>query len=231
MKLLIISDIHSNIDNLDAVLKHEQDADRKYCSGDVVDVGFHPCRVIDRLRERDILCVRGNHDDKVVERWRTCMDPAVPPGNFLDLNAQMLDESRINWLAALPERMVFSHDGISYLMQHRWRGYELLPSDYAFDALWADAPVDPKARHRCIIFGHTHHQSLTWLAADRCWINPGSIGYNRDHDPFPGTRYMTIVDGLIHFHRLEHSSWMSRSDLQRHFQNLNLDLTQERKTQ
>ncbi|TVR15591.1 MAG: metallophosphoesterase [Planctomycetota bacterium] len=217
MKLLIVSDLHSNRENLEAVLDAEADADRVYCAGDVVDVGFDPCGVIDILRERSIPCVMGNHDEKIIRLWQEGVDRQRPPKNFPEHNAQLLDAERIAYLRALPDRLTFSHDGVSYLMTHLYEGYEVLRSDYDFDAFWADAAVDPEASHRCIILGHTHHQAVTWLAADRCWINPGSIGYNRPQDPFPGTRYMTIVDGTPHFHRLEHPAWRSRPALREEF--------------
>lgn len=218
MKLVIISDLHSNIENLQAVLAAEADADLVYCVGDVVDVGFHPCEVVDYLREHAIPCVRGNHDDKIVRLWHEGVDRKAVPKNFPEHNAQLLDASHIEYLQHLPERLTFSHDGVSYLMQHLYKGYDLVGSDYEFDAFWGDAPVDPAARHRCIIFGHTHHQAVTWLAEDRCWINPGSIGYNRPQDPFPGTRYLTISDGVPRFHRLEHPAWLSRPQLREAFQ-------------
>ncbi|TVR45476.1 MAG: metallophosphoesterase [Planctomycetota bacterium] len=218
MKILVISDVHSNLGNLNAVLAFESDADLVYCAGDLVDVGFQPCEVIDRLRSLNIPAVRGNHDDHVIELWRRGVDADAVPENFLQLNAQLLDADRIAYLESLPERLCFSHDGVSYLMQHLYKGYELLRSDYDFDEVWGDAPVASGSRHRCIIFGHTHHQAVTWLASDRCWINPGSVGYNRPQDPFPGTRYLTICDGEVAFHRLEHPAWCSRSELRRRFE-------------
>lgn len=217
MKLLIISDIHSNLPNLNAVLAKEADADQIYCAGDLVDVGLDPCGVVDRIRKLDIPCVRGNHDEKVCEIWRNGVDTRKRPESFAELNASLLDAERVRYLESLPERITFSCDGVSYLMQHLYHGYELITSDYGFDEFWGESHVDPGLARRCIILGHTHHQAECRLSSERSWINPGSIGYNRPSDPFPGTRYLTVVNGDVYFHRLEHPDWRSRQALQREF--------------
>ena len=62
MKMLVISDIHANVDSLHAVWERESDADVILCAGDITDWGFHPHEVIAWLREHNAICVHGNHD-------------------------------------------------------------------------------------------------------------------------------------------------------------------------
>ena len=57
MKLLIISDLHANIDALHAIWERESDADVVLCVGDVVDWGFYPHETIAWLRERNAVVV------------------------------------------------------------------------------------------------------------------------------------------------------------------------------
>lgn len=59
----IISDIHGNLEALDAVLadiksKHIEDV---YCLGDIVGYGPNPCECIDRVMSCQV-CLLGNHD-------------------------------------------------------------------------------------------------------------------------------------------------------------------------
>lgn len=64
MKLAIISDIHSNLEALEAVfedLKNEQ-PEFIYCSGDLVGYAANPNEVIQLLRQNKVKCVMGNHD-------------------------------------------------------------------------------------------------------------------------------------------------------------------------
>ncbi|MCC6741089.1 MAG: metallophosphoesterase, partial [Planctomycetia bacterium] len=63
----IISDIHSNIDALEAVLK---DIDSKgitdiYCLGDVIGYGPNPRECILRAQHFND-CIRGNHEDALL---------------------------------------------------------------------------------------------------------------------------------------------------------------------
>ena len=63
MKLLIISDIHSNYEALLAVA-HAEEADEVWCLGDLVDFGAQPTEAVQWVRHhtRARRCVQGNHD-------------------------------------------------------------------------------------------------------------------------------------------------------------------------
>lgn len=210
MKILLISDIHSNIRALEAVLKAEQGSDQIYCTGDLVDVGFHAQEVVECVREAGVICVQGNHDRKVIQRYEEARDTDCPPRDFADLNARQLNPDAIAYLKNLPERLHFAHDRVAYLLQHLYRGYDLIETLAEYDSIWADTPVPEAVSHRAVLLGHTHHPAICWLRNDACWINPGSVGYNRPGDPSIATRYVTIVGGKACIHELEHPACRSR---------------------
>lgn len=64
MKLAIISDIHSNLEALEAAFEDikEQFVDIIYCAGDLVGYAANPNEVIDLLRQNRVKCIMGNHD-------------------------------------------------------------------------------------------------------------------------------------------------------------------------
>lgn len=62
MKILIISDVHGNADALNAVT---ESYDELWVLGDLVNYGPEPIEVVQRLRERASVIVRGNHDHAV----------------------------------------------------------------------------------------------------------------------------------------------------------------------
>ena len=71
MKLALISDLHGNLEALDAVLRdldRVSPGARLVCAGDVVGYGPDPEACIGRLQERDALCVMGNHEEMVLGR-------------------------------------------------------------------------------------------------------------------------------------------------------------------
>ena len=63
MKRAIISDIHSNLEALEAVLAdiRSQGITEVFCLGDVVGYGPDPCACLDRVMKCDA-CILGNHD-------------------------------------------------------------------------------------------------------------------------------------------------------------------------
>ena len=62
MRALILSDIHANIDALDAVLTSAPQHDVVWNLGDLVGYGAAPNAVMDRVRDIGSIFVRGNHD-------------------------------------------------------------------------------------------------------------------------------------------------------------------------
>ena len=66
MRYLILSDIHSNLTALDAVLEAAKGKwEKAVCLGDVVGYGPDPNEAIDRIRSLDAVMIRGNHDKGV----------------------------------------------------------------------------------------------------------------------------------------------------------------------
>ena len=63
MRVLIISDIHSNHTAFESVLEDADDIDAVWCLGDVVGYGPAPNACVELLREQpNLVCVPGNHD-------------------------------------------------------------------------------------------------------------------------------------------------------------------------
>lgn len=64
MKIAILSDIHSNLEALEAAFEDLQNnpVDNIYCTGDLVGYAANPNEVIDSLRQKKVKCIMGNHD-------------------------------------------------------------------------------------------------------------------------------------------------------------------------
>lgn len=68
-RIAIISDIHANVVALEAVLEDigKRKIDRIFCLGDIVLKGASPCEVVDIVRKKCEIVVKGNCDDLVVK--------------------------------------------------------------------------------------------------------------------------------------------------------------------
>lgn len=210
MKLLVISDLHSNIWALEAVLSREQDYDLLCCAGDLVDYGTAPCEVVDRMQDigKKIL-VRGNHDVHTVNIYKENKFQTVSPEEYkwVHHNCRRLGAERISYLNSLPEHETFEADGCVYLIRHQYdAGYGTIESRSQFDRYWA-AYADQRyadAKNRRMIFGHSHRQCIHVLDEGMLWLNPGSISYRRPDDPDKTAHYAVIENGEISLKRVSY---------------------------
>ena len=68
MKYGLLSDIHANLEALNAVLEKFKDeqVEKNICLGDIVGYGANPNECVELIRNNDFECVAGNHDWAVV---------------------------------------------------------------------------------------------------------------------------------------------------------------------
>jgi len=207
MKALIISDIHSNIYSLKAIWEQEQDSDLIYCTGDLVDSGPYPNEVIAWAREHDVICTKGNHDERIITHYESDIHWDDLPENkrhWADHNASLLNEDEVNYLRQLPESVAFFMDNIHYVMKHQFgEKYETIENICQFQKFWSTYASNPKTDQpleKRIIFGHTHWQAVHYIKNHQLWLNPGSTSYRptrQREDRSIDAHYMTIVDGNI----------------------------------
>src|SRR5213594_1463721 len=102
MRILVLSDLHSNATALDAVLDAAKGRwDLPVCLGDVVGYGPDPNEVTARLRELGAQTIRGNHDKAVTGLMPT--DDFNPVAKAaVDWTRAQLKPEHLAWLSALP---------------------------------------------------------------------------------------------------------------------------------
>lgn len=200
MKALVISDVHSNADALEAVWRQEGGADAIYCAGDVVDMGPDPNEAIAWLREHGAICIRGNHDEALLQEYDGRRDALCGKREgltWLEHNATVLTPASADFLRQLPEMAVFQMDGHGYAMRHAYRGYETVPSRHQFTLFLRSLGVPDQAR---LILGHTHKQCVLRFSEHQLVLNPGSTGYRsylEPDDPSTEAEYAVVEDGRI----------------------------------
>jgi protein phosphatase len=66
-RIAVISDIHANLVALEAVLEDikRRKIDKIFCLGDIVMKGASPCEVVDIIRKKCEIVVKGNCDELV----------------------------------------------------------------------------------------------------------------------------------------------------------------------
>jgi diadenosine tetraphosphatase ApaH/serine/threonine PP2A family protein phosphatase len=198
MRVLIVSDVHSNIEGLEAVIAEAQRmgaVDAVWCAGDIVGYGADPGAVIDCLRSFDLIAVAGNHDLAAIGKMTTDDFNAVAAAAAEWTAATLTAEHRA-WLESLPP-VTSPNDGFTIvhgsLRDPEW---EYLLDERQADAQFALQKTD------CSIIGHSHlpfwfeksqgqrprrttatDGVAVKLGEERFILNPGSTGQPRDGDP------------------------------------------------
>ena len=159
MRYAIFSDIHSNLEGLQVVLQEveKEGVDSLLCCGDVIGYNADPNACVDLMQEKDIRCIRGNHE-RGLEELEQGEVPNMNPMAMEALQYTMdtLDDKRREWLISLPDELLI--DDSFYL----FHGSPADPDEYIFDAFEAayafKSLVDeyPSPANMLCFIGHTH---------------------------------------------------------------------------
>lgn len=119
MRILIISDIHSNMAALRAVFEAEE-FDACVCAGDVVDYGCDPSEVVNWMQENTVACVRGNHDHAVGQKVRPRGGLGLRHLAFATrpLHWQWMSDDQLRWLSQLPTSQFVELDAKRFYLVH-----------------------------------------------------------------------------------------------------------------
>jgi len=203
MRILVISDIHGNLDALEACIAAAGSFDEVVNLGDIVGYGASPNEVIDRSRGLGRYFVRGNHD-KASSGLMDLKDFNPIAGLAALWTRDQLTPDNLTWLRSLPQGPVQIPEVPDVQFVH---GSPMDEDEYVVTLHDAIGPLS--ARPVLVtFFGHTHLQgafSFKTAAGDayrpayktvgqsedskfllkrdvRYLINPGSVGQPRDGD-------------------------------------------------
>lgn len=192
----VISDIHGNLEALEAVLRDvPAGVEAVYCLGDVIGYGANPEECCDIVRETRMPLISGNHDRAVTD-LSTDLEWFNPVAAQAVLwTREHLSERNANFLRTRPATMRYGN----VLFVH---GSVRDPDEYIFTesaarenlkVLRADYPDVGVC-----FFGHTHVKTVVPSpngssgggnvfdlgTGGPYMINPGSVGQPRDGDTF-----------------------------------------------
>ncbi len=177
-ELAFVSDVHSNLEALEAVLENIGETET-YCLGDIVGYGASPNEVIGLLRKRGVTCTLGNHDYAVLSRKASEFNARAMRAVTWTIGS-LSEESR-GFLAGLPTSRTVSFGGTRVYMTHGSPDDNLW--EYVFPVTHSDlfGFYLEKLGARVIALGHTH-VPFTWAGREGTVFNPGSVGQPRTGD-------------------------------------------------
>ena len=225
MRVAVVSDIHSNLHALEAVLEAiDADApDELWCLGDVVGYGPRPNECCALVAERADVCLAGNHDLAIV--------------GTIDLDEFHGDAAlaaRLNREALTPESHAFldrlepqgsAHGVALYHGSARDPVWEYVLSDEAALATLAIAGSP------LVLVGHSHVALRLTASAGEVdgglapagttvelgdaptLLNPGSVGQPRDGDPRAAYLLLDLAARRAEFRRVAYDVARTQSEM------------------
>jgi diadenosine tetraphosphatase ApaH/serine/threonine PP2A family protein phosphatase len=184
MRYLVLSDIHANLEALEAVLSTVTGIDRTLVLGDVIGYGADPNAVVDRLRQLpDATFIRGNHD-KVGAGLDSVSGFNHLARQAIQWTASALTPDNHAWVAALGQGPVEIDDLVE--ISH---GSPFDEDCYIFDEL--DVRQAFRAAGRPVsLFGHTHVPAIFCMVGPRLQPVEAPRGTRYDLSLEPDSRYL-----------------------------------------
>lgn len=222
LRILLLSDIHANLEALEACLAAAPPYDFVANLGDVVGYGASPNEVIDRSCELGKIFVRGNHDKAATGLLE--LDDFNPMAAAAAIwTRDQLTPEHHEWLHALPQGPLMLKNFPQVQLVHGSPGdedaYVVSIGDALVPLISDTTPIT--------FFGHTHLQggffangssadgfrpeyrtvgqaetvALQLKSNTRYMINPGSVGQPRDGDWRAAFALFDTEAQVVHFHR------------------------------
>jgi predicted phosphodiesterase len=187
MKVALLSDIHSNVFALQAVLKDvaKHSVDLKANLGDILYGPIAPKATFELLMEHDFVTISGNQDRQIYEST----DDEIELNPTLQFILGDLGSKPLDWMRSLPFDQQVNDDiylchgtptsDLIYLLENVDSGYAMLRSDSEIISLLAGQ------KSKLVCCGHTHLPRAVTLSSGQLVVNPGSVGLQAYTDEEP----------------------------------------------
>lgn len=181
MKVAILSDIHGNIDALNAVLNmaKEHQVDQLLILGDFVGYYYYPNLVLDALSTWNCQMIKGNHEEILEQLDLNQVDTEIIQKKYGIGHKVALDKltlSQKKFLFALPNSKSIIIEGLRILMCHGSnfdKDYYLYPNE---ESSTLDKCVSKD--YDFIFVGHSHYPFVRSKEGTTL-VNSGSVGQSR----------------------------------------------------
>jgi diadenosine tetraphosphatase ApaH/serine/threonine PP2A family protein phosphatase len=234
MRVLVLSDIHSNIVALDAVLAEAAGAyDAVWNLGDTIGYGPRPNECMATMQRISTEWIAGNHDLACIGSKKVDITEFNHDARTANVwNGKQLEKQYLSYLDTLP--IAIPIDPVHHYIVHGspldpvWE-YLLTPQQAVLN--WQSIP-----QQVCLI-GHSHVQifirqteqqtiegpmvpgrgtPLPLLPGERYFINPGSVGQPRDGDARAAYAILDTDNQHIEFGRVKYDIGLTQRQMQEH---------------
>lgn len=229
LRALIVGDVHSNIEALEAVIADAEAKggfDQIWSLGDLVGYGPSPIECIDRIRQYDNRSVAGNHDLASVGKLSLeAFNAYASAAN--EWTAKQLSGEHSEYLKGLPLKVEVEDFTIVHGSPRDpvWE-YVVSPASAAasflhFDTTWclvghSHIPFVCRPEEDTAVFVDFPLDTAYGLDTERLIINPGGVGQPRDGDPRASYAVYDSEEKAVYHHRVEYDVAATQEKMETH---------------
>lgn len=203
IQIAIFSDVHGNLPALNAVLEdiERRGIRQKFCLGDLVDFAPWGNEVIKKIRDLNVPCLMGNHDERIAFDI-----PVVPlpkhseeetKARFIaiDHSKRNMTEENKKFLSQLP-----FHLKLKYKIGNRHWNIQLVHSSlssndtYLYEAEDDEVFVNmlEESQSDIVVMGHTHLSFKKSFENKKWAVNCGSVGRSKEENRLASYLILTM---------------------------------------
>ena len=208
IQIAVFSDVHGNLPALNTVLKdiEERGIQQKFCLGDLVDFAPWGNEVIEKIKDLNIPCLMGNHDERiafdipVIPLSKHSQEETEARYIAIDHSKKTITQENKKFLSQLP-----FHLKLNYKTGKKHWNIQLVHSslesndtylyeaenDEVFSGMLEDSQSD------IIIMGHTHLSFKKHLDNGKWAVNCGSVGRSKEENRLASYLVLTLDENKI----------------------------------
>ena len=227
MKIALISDIHGNLEALEAVLAdcEGRKVDKVHCLGDVVGYGSDPGPCLELIQAHCDIRLMGNHEHAVLGQLSTDLLNPIAKSSMAWTKDQLSDKHLTTMndflMDATFENLYFVHaspfepDKWHYILttSEAERAFQHLPKQIGFAGhshlplIFSKGPAGPMHMY----VGHDFHP----FEENQYLVNVGSVGQPRDNDPRACYVIFDSSEQELTYYRVEYDMQLTQSKMSR----------------
>lgn len=189
MRIAVLSDIHANVQALEAVMSDvvNQGCEHVFCLGDIALAGPQPKEVVDYVMAQNTWTIIQGNTDKMIAQYGPevieFLEAQYPVmANAIADDVLILDDAHRAYLAQLPPILSFDVEGCTVLLTHgspRANNEDILPGM----PLEIVEEIIEGTTEKLILCGHTHVPCGYQTNTNQTVVNVGSVGRPMTQEP------------------------------------------------
>ncbi|WP_261513025.1 metallophosphoesterase family protein [Chryseobacterium paludis] len=207
IQIAIFSDVHGNLPALEVVLNdiNERGITQKFCLGDLVDFAPWGNEVIEIIKEKNIPCILGNHDERiafdlpVVPLNKHSQEETIARFSAIDHSKKYITDENKSFLAELP-----FHLKLNYKIGKKYWNIQLVHSSLQSNDTYLYESENDKvfmemlnaSQSDVLVMGHTH-LSFKKQMEGKWAINAGSVGRSKEENRLASYLILTLDEEKI----------------------------------